>query len=199
MKKDFKLPFILIAFILIFSIQSLTKADDIRDFKIEGIGIGDSLLDFLSIEEINENIDPNVYKDSDGKFKLVGIYGKFGEYEGMQFAFKTEDRKFQVHGINGGIFYSDINECNIKRKFIRRELSQMFKEAKTSFDKKSFHPADKKNKSYVIQDMFFLDKGSISVNCFNWSNEITEKYGWDDNLRVGAKSKAYNEWLGTFQ
>ena len=60
MKKDFKLPFILIAFILIFSIQSLTKADDISDFKIEGISIGDSLLDFLSIEEINENIDPNI-------------------------------------------------------------------------------------------------------------------------------------------
>ena len=34
--------------ILIFSIQSWTKANDIRDFEIEGISIGDSLLDFLA-------------------------------------------------------------------------------------------------------------------------------------------------------
>ena len=42
---------------LIFSIQSLTKADDIRDFEIEGMSIGDSLLDFLSKKEINENLE----------------------------------------------------------------------------------------------------------------------------------------------
>ena len=32
--------------VLIFSLQSLTKADDIRDFEIEGMSIGDSLLDY---------------------------------------------------------------------------------------------------------------------------------------------------------
>ena len=40
--------------ILIFSFQSLTKADDIRDFEIEGISIGDSLLDHFSIARINK-------------------------------------------------------------------------------------------------------------------------------------------------
>ena len=42
--------------ILIFNLQSLTKADDISDFEIEGMSIGDSLLDFFSEEEINNNI-----------------------------------------------------------------------------------------------------------------------------------------------
>ena len=37
--------------VLIFSLQSLTKADDIRDFQIEGISIGDSLLDYFSKNE----------------------------------------------------------------------------------------------------------------------------------------------------
>ena len=39
--------------ILMFSLQSWTKADDIRDFEMEGISIGDSLLDYLTKEEIN--------------------------------------------------------------------------------------------------------------------------------------------------
>ena len=40
--------------ILIFSIQSLTKADDISDFQIEGISIGDSVLDYFTKKEINK-------------------------------------------------------------------------------------------------------------------------------------------------
>ena len=41
--------------ILIFSFQSWTKADDIREIEIEGMSIGDSLLDFYSQEEIKNN------------------------------------------------------------------------------------------------------------------------------------------------
>ena len=41
--------------ILIFSLQSLTKADDIRDFEIEGISIGDSLLEKISQKDIEIN------------------------------------------------------------------------------------------------------------------------------------------------
>ena len=40
---------------LILNFQFLAKADDIRDLEIEGISIGDSLLDFQSISEISES------------------------------------------------------------------------------------------------------------------------------------------------
>ena len=40
--------------ILIFSFESLAKADDISEFEIEGMSIGDSLLKYMSIDEINE-------------------------------------------------------------------------------------------------------------------------------------------------
>ena len=39
--------------ILIFSFQSWTKADDIRDFEIEGMSLGDSALNFLVKEILN--------------------------------------------------------------------------------------------------------------------------------------------------
>ena len=48
----------LLTLILIFSVQSLTNADDIRDFEIEGISIGDSLLKFYTKFQINsENFE----------------------------------------------------------------------------------------------------------------------------------------------
>ena len=49
--------------ILIFSLQSWTKADDISDFQIEGMSIGDSLLDYFSEKEIKKNL-VTYYKDN---------------------------------------------------------------------------------------------------------------------------------------
>ena len=47
---------LLLILILTFSFQTLSKADDIRDFQIEGMSIGDSALDFTSINEIKRTI-----------------------------------------------------------------------------------------------------------------------------------------------
>ena len=55
--------------VLIFSFQSWTKADDISDFEIEGMSIGDSLLDYFSEEEIKDN-KRNYVKNK--KYYVVG-------------------------------------------------------------------------------------------------------------------------------
>ena len=54
-----------ILWIVVLSLFLITpsQSDDIRDFEIEGISIGDSLLDYFSKEEINANIVK--YYDSD--------------------------------------------------------------------------------------------------------------------------------------
>ena len=54
-EKVFVMRIFIAALVLIFSLQSWSKADDIRDFEIEGMSIGDSLLDYLSEEEIKSN------------------------------------------------------------------------------------------------------------------------------------------------
>ena len=48
---------VLIIIFLTFSFHNITKADDIRDFEIEGMSIGDSLLDYFSENEIKNSID----------------------------------------------------------------------------------------------------------------------------------------------
>ena len=45
---------IILTTVLILVFQSWTKADDIKDFEIEGMSIGDSLLDYMSKDEIIE-------------------------------------------------------------------------------------------------------------------------------------------------
>ena len=45
---------LLLILILTCSFQTLTKADDIRDFEIEGISIGDSALDHFSKKQLDD-------------------------------------------------------------------------------------------------------------------------------------------------
>ena len=62
---------ILAILILIFSFQPFTKADDIKDFQIEGISIGDSLLDYFNMEEVSKSLIEG-YPNSD-KYKRIQI------------------------------------------------------------------------------------------------------------------------------
>jgi hypothetical protein len=52
--KNFFINKIFLIFILILNFQSWTNADDIKDFEIEGISIGDSLLDFFTKVSIDK-------------------------------------------------------------------------------------------------------------------------------------------------
>ena len=54
-EKVFVMKRLLLILILTFSFQSLSKADDIRDFQIEDMSIGDSALDYFSKKDIKKN------------------------------------------------------------------------------------------------------------------------------------------------
>ena len=56
-------------FLILFSFSAPSFADDIRDFQIEGISIGGSLLDYMSEEEIKENVAYIYPKKKLGYFK----------------------------------------------------------------------------------------------------------------------------------
>ena len=83
----------LLIFILTFSFQSLSKADDIRDFEIAGISIGDSALDFFTKNEIN-NDKSYLYNNK----KYAVVYKDLNDeiYEGVQVEFKDNDNKFLI-------------------------------------------------------------------------------------------------------
>ena len=74
--------------VLIFSLQSFSKADDISDFEIEGMSIGDSALDFFSEEEINNN-KMNYFKNK--KYTPIEIqnFSFLKTYTSIAFTFKT--------------------------------------------------------------------------------------------------------------
>ena len=61
--------------VLIFSIQSWTKADNISDFEIEGMSIGDSLLEHFSQKKIKNFVNYDNLP-SDMKFRIAEFYSE---------------------------------------------------------------------------------------------------------------------------
>ena len=88
--------------VLIFSLQSWTKADDIRDFQIQGVGIGDSLLNIFSEKELNKFINKdnnaNFYPKSK-KFFTLAAPSVDENFRQINVDLKHLDKKFIIYGI----------------------------------------------------------------------------------------------------
>ena len=82
----------LIALVLIFSFQS-SKADNISDFEIEGISIGDSLLDHLS-KDLIDKLPAEYYPKSDKFYVVDGSFQNSELYDGFQVGLKRMNTKF---------------------------------------------------------------------------------------------------------
>ena len=106
----------LIILILIFTLQTSSQADDIRDFQIEGMSVGDSLLDFMSKEKI-EKLKMTDYPNSKKFSRVTTVFPNMETYEDVMIQFKTKDKKYIIHAVDGGFYYHNntIKDCYKKK------------------------------------------------------------------------------------
>ena len=144
---------LLTLFVLLFS--SSVVADDISDFEIEGMSVGDSLLDYYSEEEMNSF---RIYEYVDKEFYSMDLLNTsltFKIYDGMQVQLKTKDNKYILHGMSGLLIYknNEFNQCMEKLKIIKKDISNLFINY-TEDEYKRSHPDDANSKSYSYEMIF---------------------------------------------
>ena len=149
------------------------KADDIRDFQIEGISIGESLLDYFTKEEIEK--ERNFYrlggKILDGYSKVSKIKNN-ESYDNVVLYFESDDRKYIIQGISGRKYYeNNINECYEIQHKIVDEIKLITPNAEIVPLKKAKHSIFKN--SYVTATSFLLNDSDISVFCYDYSKKDT--------------------------
>ena len=179
--------------IFIFSIQSLTKADDIRDFEIEGMSIGDSLLNFFNKNQIDNFF--NYDEGTDLKFRIsefseTGNF-KISDYDAMQVYYKPNDKNYIISGIRGALFCNSKSECINQHNKIINDLKNSFSDFKNSRSEKFKHPDDVSGKSTVELLFLNLNKGYITVRYTNWS----DKMDFSDNVDVEIGTTEVEKWL----
>lgn len=179
--------------ILIFSLQSWTKADDIRNFQVEGLSIGDSALTILSQDEIKE-YKRFIYNQKD-YYSVAFSLPSFKVYEYVQLNIKSGDQKFIIDSIEGG-FITNYKECKKKKNIIENELKSTFSNLKFSPGRELVEKnVRKETSSYLFFNTSFLDGGIIRVMCTEWSKQTKDTKGWQDSLRVVINSKEFNHFL----
>ena len=182
---------LLLILILTLSFQTWTKADDISDFEIEGMSIGDSALDFFTKKEIKDK-KRNYYKDDEFIPSEFEYLKSFKTYDAIQITYKKNDLSYQIYGVAGFLdFPKNIKDCYKKKDEIVRELKKVFINA-TSFDKKKSKHQDKSLKGKITSTYFDLEFGDrASVQCYDWNKETN----YIDHLRIGIRTKEFKEFL----
>ena len=188
---------LLLVLILTFNFQSFTNADDIRDFQIEGMSIGDSLLNFFTEDEIKKNKRKNAYRwKKNRKFTSIEIrhHPSFKIYDAIQASYKKNDKEFKIYTISAFLKFPDnVEKCYKKKDEIVKELSKIFKDIATKINNGTKkHSSDDSGKSMQTSVKFQFDSSDIvRVTCTDWS----KKMSWVDNLRVEFVKREFLNWI----
>jgi hypothetical protein len=184
-------------FLILFSFSAPSFADDISDLQIEGISIGDSLLDYFSEEKITNSNRHYPYLDNE--FYAVGFdrENSFEVYNAIEIHLKTDDKKYKIYSVDGLIFYiNNIDDCYKKKNEIEKELSEIFKDAEKTDYGTTKHAADKSGKSTITSIYWRLAFGdTVSLECYDWSKEIETTKNWRDHLRISVVKKELGTWI----
>tara|TARA_Y100000590_G_C15549346_1_gene950281 strand:- start:14 stop:604 length:591 start_codon:yes stop_codon:yes gene_type:complete len=181
---------------LIFIFQSYVNADDIRDFQIEGMSIGDSALKYFSKNQIIKNSRDDHYTNNKYTPVQNDYFDFFKTYDAVDFNFLTNDNKFIIVSLSGVIIYENkpIENCYAKMKEIIGVLDTEFYNLEKTDIKTSIHPSPK-NKSgestYTHVYYNFNNGDSISVTCYDYSKE----HGSQDHLNLNLQTKEFGDWL----
>ena len=129
-------------FFLVLNLQFFAQADDIKEFEIEGISIGDSALDFFTKEDIEKN-SRNYYLSKEFTPVQNDFYDFFKIYDAVDFNFKSNDKEYIIYSLSGVILYDKkpINDCYKKMDEIEADLDQSFPNLEKSNKKTLKHPS----------------------------------------------------------
>ena len=180
---------LILTVLIIFCLQSWTKAEDIRDFQIEGMSIGDSLLDFYKIDKINSA--PKAYYPKSKKHYLTEFSDNLKTYDIVAVHIKENDKQFKITSIKGVILYNKkIKKYKKKMKEVELDISKSLNIEKKLYEEKEY--PDKRGKAYITE--FEINKDSLRIWCVDFYKKA-EKSGTKDNLSVSIEPFEFSKWL----
>ena len=179
--------------------QTPSQADDIRDFQIEGMSIGDSALDYFTEKEINDLMQFGFKKSKE--YAYINLREeKLDNFDKVLILFKSEDVKFIIHSISSRIFFDkNIRACHKKQKELVNEFSELFEKISVKDDQGTYsYSGDDSGKSKVTTINFQLNDGGVAhVGCYKFSKEYLEKNNYGSAqaiLSMSISSSEYNDF-----
>ena len=175
-------------FLILFSFSVPSFADDISDFQIDEVSIGDSLLDYMSEEEIKENV-AFVYEDK--KFTISESNKSSEMYDGVGITYKANDKTYKIHGVQGLVDFPDnIGSCYKKQDEIEKDISSLFSEAKKKNWGILTNPGSAEGSTFKGITFVFNNGARAAIECYHYSESPQI-----DHLKIGTNSKELADYL----
>ena len=179
--------------ILSMSCSYSVLADNIRNYEIEGMSIGDSLLDFMSESEIKDNEIKYFAKKK--KYSVTGVIWGLNTFDQVEVYHKSKDKKYKIELIAGMLFIDDLDECLEEQKKIIESFGDSFSklEKNTAI---GTYSRDKTGKSKQYQVAFFFNKknSNFRVECVQLSQKMKDEGKGRNLLNVTASSDKITTW-----
>ena len=176
----------------------MAVADDISDFQIEGISVGDSLLDHFSEDEIN-SWEKSYYPKSNKFIRLLPTKIANELSDGYEIHIKNSDNKYIIYSIKSGKFFvNDMDSCKKYKKKMISDIIPLFPNIKPDNYETIYALSEEDNskvKSIAFVTDFEIVGGLVRVWCLNWTDIIEDKRGFVDHFAVNATSKVFFNWL----
>ena len=199
--------------IVVLSLLLSTSAytDDIKDFKIESISIGDSALDYFTESQL-ENGELDWFNYSYKEYSTSLVSGK-GIYDWFKISYNSHDDDFIIEGLVGIVVKKkyDDNKCNKELDTAALDISKLFKNTKQGKKqlykvvynpRKIFQKTAPSGKSILTSISFdFKNEGKIILSCYNMdkaTNQIDspiKDINQFDTFRIDIRSKVLAHYL----
>ena len=170
-------------------VSSPSKADDISDFQIEGMSVGDSLLDYYISEEIKIN-EKDYYISPE--FVAVRTPLNSKTYDIIEVHYK-KDSNYIIHSVDGIFDTENLEACRSKIEKINVEFSKIFKNSKKG--EWINEPMFSKD-GHLYGYYYLLDDGNWSeISCYKYN----ENSNGADHGRVSLYTQEFDKWVETVQ
>ena len=185
--------------------------DNIKDFKIESMSIGDSALNYFTESQLEDG-ELDWFNYSYKEYSTSLLPGK-GIYDWFKISYKGADEDFIIEGLVGIVVkkkYED-DKCNKELDNTALKISELFNNTKPRKKqlfkiaynpRKIFQEQNPSGKSTATSISFdFKDEGKIILSCYNMdkaTNNIDspiKDINQFDTFRIDIRSKVLTHYL----
>ena len=184
-----------------------TLADDVKDFQIEEMSVGDSLLDYMGVDQIKQALShhttyfyPKEYKNK--KFASIGVESKdlnrmqknFKVYDEVGVIIDANSRNFKIYALEGTFISKngDIKDCYKKQTEIADDIREIIP---LKYKKDVWFLEKERLSKYSLSERYIdfrtEERKPFQLTCYD-KNENGYKY---TALYVAVDSKTFDEFL----
>ena len=174
-------------------IETSVNADAISEFEIEGISIGDSLLNHMSKNEIKK-AEENISEYPNSNYIVIFYNNKSQIYDEVEIVYDRQDTLYMIQSIAGVVEEADnYQKCKIKKKEIVDEFKITFKNSEIYEDESDHEFAP--GSTVDLTDFYPKSGGFARISCTDWAKKYEKEHLWVDGLKISLGSKEFLDYL----